>query len=647
MDSDNLFDWEFYINKYEDLRIAGINNSKKAWRHYNKFGKKEGRVCYFEPEVIEPEVQQLVKNKVLIIYVYYERKNEQKNQTNLAFFIKHGLNKLNWSNNLDITTLIVINDHQCEVIIPSNIFVLKEDNCSDYEGLYNGIKYMETKSGLNYEYLCLMNASTCGPFMEASPTNHWLFPFINKMNLTNSIACSPIINNWPISTNHPGLALSCHFILIKINSIILNLLMTKKQNINGYTNTFLGKKIDKLDAIFTGEMGLSKMLLSNNYNICSLYYDNNNIPTHVDNISRVEFLNSDKLKNTIFIKNIWRLKQNIYACFPVLYEYCSDFINKSLKQKKIKYVYDYNLLKVDQKCKFIIPGCVQNINTWNSKEEYYNKYGYAEEYILFPLKTISNGGVVIYTHYHPDNIVMDYVLESIKILMYLGYDIIFFTSSDNLNVDLPFKINYVKNQGIGTDWRMLLEGLNIIKKLNFKWVLFVNDSLLLGINGIDNMKKNIQNMRNSGCDFWGQWETNHVNLHLIGTPIEFKIKLIGEVIDFINLTLPICITEMDYVIKLEIGFTQHFKKYKKNSLLNDINFEMGVHGFFEPQTLKQWINKPETFAIKWKYCISYLNADVVSPEFNYLTRYLHYGPYGTISKGELYNIYPKSIDFKF
>jgi hypothetical protein len=72
---------------------------------------------------------------------------------------------------------------------------------------------------------------------------------------------------------------------------------------------------------------------------------------------------------------------------------------------------------------------------------------------------------------------------------------------------------------------------------------------------------------------------------------------------------------------------------------------MGKNGFLEPETMVQWINHPDTFAIKWKYCISYLNKDIVSPEFNYLTRFLYYGPYGTISKGELCGAFPKSLGF--
>jgi hypothetical protein len=64
-----------------------------------------------------------------------------------------------------------------------------------------------------------------------------------------------------------------------------------------------------------------------------------------------------------------------------------------------------------------------------------------------------------------------------------------------------------------------------------------------------------------------------------------------------------------------------------------------------PYLIKQWINNKMAFAIKWKYCISYLNNKLVSNEFNYLTRFLHYGPYGFISKGEKIGAFPRSLDF--
>jgi len=37
------FHWKYYINKYEDLRKAGIKTEKTAWNHYKNFGKRELR----------------------------------------------------------------------------------------------------------------------------------------------------------------------------------------------------------------------------------------------------------------------------------------------------------------------------------------------------------------------------------------------------------------------------------------------------------------------------------------------------------------------------------------------------------------------------------------------------------------------------
>jgi len=39
----NSFDWVQYIENYEDLKKAGINNERLAIKHYSRFGKNEGR----------------------------------------------------------------------------------------------------------------------------------------------------------------------------------------------------------------------------------------------------------------------------------------------------------------------------------------------------------------------------------------------------------------------------------------------------------------------------------------------------------------------------------------------------------------------------------------------------------------------------
>ena len=105
------------------------------------------------------ELPDIKKSKIGIIYVYYERKNEQKNQTNLSFFIKYALANNTWLN-MDIETLFIINGHICEVFIPTKptINILKQDNCSDFEGYLNGIHFFEKKYNKNiwehFDYLC-------------------------------------------------------------------------------------------------------------------------------------------------------------------------------------------------------------------------------------------------------------------------------------------------------------------------------------------------------------------------------------------------------------------------------------------------------------------------------------------------------------
>ncbi len=43
MDSIKYFDWEFYINYYQDLKNAGINTKELALRHWQRYGEREGR----------------------------------------------------------------------------------------------------------------------------------------------------------------------------------------------------------------------------------------------------------------------------------------------------------------------------------------------------------------------------------------------------------------------------------------------------------------------------------------------------------------------------------------------------------------------------------------------------------------------------
>jgi hypothetical protein len=45
----NTFDWQFYLDKYHDLRKNGVQTKEEAKQHWITFGEKEGRVCLNDP----------------------------------------------------------------------------------------------------------------------------------------------------------------------------------------------------------------------------------------------------------------------------------------------------------------------------------------------------------------------------------------------------------------------------------------------------------------------------------------------------------------------------------------------------------------------------------------------------------------------
>ena len=635
------FNWEQYLLNYPQLVLAGVDTHEKALFHWNNHGIYEGKTDF-----------NVNLKKVCIIYCYYERKNEQKNQTNLSFFIKYGLDKSRWKD-MDITTLFVINGYDCEVLIPrqENIYVLKEENCSDWQGWGNGIKYMENIFGKQiyrqFSHLCLINCSAVGPIYEDSLDIHWLDPFLNKLEQENAVICSPCINFFDnYSPGGTGPRVVPIMSLIKLDKKIMDLLTTVPiKNVadtsinNDYPvqyNTILGKKQDKTDACLTGEYGLSRILLDNGYKISCLIYDNINYSdttiwgNYSCRVDRHQNFTIDFFIKSIFIKNYWRMNNNLRDGLPICYNETMAFINKKLNTSNIFYGkvidYDYHLLDINNQGE-----CLDSIK-WNNKMEFYFTSGYCEEFILWPAQKQNNEACVIYAHYDSDNIIKDYVIQSLKILIILGYDIVFCTSCNGKikNVDLPFEITYYTNKGAGTDWYMWLDKLNVCYL--YKRVLLVNDSLLLGINGIDKMKNSIEKMRSMDLDVWGHWDSTEINYHFVGTPIEIKNNVIIPLINFISETLPKCNNKMDYIHVLETQLIKHLKLHEfkmdvviKEEYISENDIIRAVCPSHNPRYLERWINLDDAFAIKWKYVLPHLKGKNTSPEFNYLLRYLNTG----------------------
>lgn len=48
-----LFDWKYYVNKYDDLKESGITNYKRAYAHWEKRGKQENRYPNRQFEILD------------------------------------------------------------------------------------------------------------------------------------------------------------------------------------------------------------------------------------------------------------------------------------------------------------------------------------------------------------------------------------------------------------------------------------------------------------------------------------------------------------------------------------------------------------------------------------------------------------------
>lgn len=627
------------------------------------------------------------KYKFLVIYVYYEIPDHQKNQTNLSFFIRHGLDKKRWKN-IDMECLFIINGHVCEVIIPNEdfFFILKEDNCTDWEGYLNGINFIKNKFNIScpsqrYDFIFFMNCSIIGPTIPSNKEYHWLEPYLNKIINEKSVICGNIVHNLPeTDLGGPGIVISCYNFLLKINNEIIKILTTELiSNKNEKSsvkfpveyNTVFGPKKSKTDAILTGEFGLSRILLKNKYSLSSLFFEPYNYQKGINKTTNINYIDRyggrlmeypDDLENInlpvldmIFYKNIWRW-ENTRASLPVEYDQCIDLLNsycnfvipsmgrKNIYQDKeeiIEYEINYPLLACSDKgITTADPKC-----DWNNKKEFYNIHGYAEEIMTFPYIIENNKALAIYHHYDSDNIIRDYVIQGIKCLMLSGYDIIFYTSSSTINniTSFPFKINFYPNHGAGTDFICYYDVLssNIEEfKSKYEWIFLTNDSVAFPICSIDNFKRIIQEQR-IRSDFWGHWSSRDLQRHLIGTLIEFSKKTLDFLLSFLKSKLLNASGQIDltkdkkyFIRQIEVKILDHLCNngfivsaaipYEKFSYI-------GHKTPVFPKNIYKWINDSNAFAIKWKYMCNYINLNHINnPYLNYLLRYIHFGPNGLI-----------------
>jgi hypothetical protein len=662
------FDYNYIINKYHEYGTI-----RELYNKYEKvdikMGENNGNIEHsFERIVLNccDRYKVLAPPRISIIYVYYERKNEQKNQTNLAYFIKYGLDKSRWRD-MDITTLIIINGHQCEVMIPErdDIIVWKRDYQGEYDiGSYRlGIEYLEklynNKIYNIFNYLFIINAGTTGPIYNEGKNRHWLDPFLDKLGVEKSVICSPVINFLKDNdSGGPGPRCQTYCSLILLSKKIYNLLLfTKVSNKTNGTNNnediiphsdyVLKKHNLHYNIILIGEYGLTKVLLDNGYNISCLIYDNINYrdtriyKNYSERIDRYNNYQPQFFYKTIFIKNNWWVSDKIKDSQPVMYNDTILFINESLKFRniyeqfslqQIKFKMDYDSLNIPKVIKIENSSDETNKIKTSSKKEGYHTYGYSEEIIIWPKQYTDNHAVVIYCHYDKDNIVKDYVIHALKTLIILKYDIIFCTTSKSIdNVDLPFKVNYYKNKEslkAGNDLFMFYEILKDNNLKKYTWITFLNDSILLPIHGINNMRLTIEKYRRNN-DFWGLYLSNEGQIHLCSSHIEFNIRCINKLKVFLQEKLNRNFNNSREIINsVEIRIVNYLSSFGYNYgcvvSFKELNNPTNGHCIiFNPINIYKYIYRKEVFGIKWKYISNYLDFVKVDNNYlNYLMRFL-------------------------
>jgi hypothetical protein len=424
--------------------------------------------------------------KIVLIYHYQSKKNQQKNLTNLSFFIKYGLNKNYWRD-IDLTILLIINGDICDIILPerSDLIIWKNlKNMDDLTSYKEGIKFLENKFNNKlynlFNYLFFLNDKAFGPIKNKNKEEHWIDPFIKNLNDNNSIVCFP---NKEYEINYlPIFSQFCS--LIKIDRKIYNL------------------------------------FLSNN--LSKIFLKENKISSYILRDKTEDFFNKQ-----IFIINNWIINENSRNSYPIKFKECKEFYYDKLNLEEIRYSnlpFNYKNLQISENIYLKNNDEIRLVT--NSKLQAYNLFGKSEEYIVWNILPTNNQSIVIYNHLINENYIDDYILISLHCLINLKYDIIFNTISERIdNIDLPFAINYFEDKENINNY-MNFQTLKNISS-NYEWILLVNSDILLPIHNFENMKLTIEKYRKDN-DYYGLYG-NKGNLY--DGFIEYKNKCIPTLLN--------------------------------------------------------------------------------------------------------------------
>ena len=463
------FDIDYYLDNNPDIKISK-DNKFLAWQHYLYHGYYEGKTYnvshknnYLKHNKINKidkvdkvnkvnKVNNVNKNKYGIIYVYYNRPGEYKNELNMAFFIDQTIKKRNLEKD-STEFLFIINNNFTEIEIPqiNNVTVLKNNNCMDFEAYLTGINFYEKKYSKKinkiFSHVLFINCSCTGPFIKDN--SFWLQPFIDRFKDKKVATVTTILTSLKNLGNLSGAKTPGYFNFIKSDCIDLLIKPNNLFNNVNYSNTVFGRKKNKMDCILSGEHALSSVLIKNGHNIAGIvnkkldYRYQNNINTLNFSGDRYPIFNYN-IYNSIFVKNHWRIDNSARDSFPVKWTETKNEIEKLSNLKFIDYpnnCFDYNLLNINS-----TGDIIYNKTTWKSKIDFGSKFSDSELLVCFP---ISNCLTEVNYVLHDSNYVKNYVIESLKALLYINCRINFYTNlTKPFNFSIPNSIKVINNLDI-------------------------------------------------------------------------------------------------------------------------------------------------------------------------------------------------------
>lgn len=516
------FNWRFYLQFHHDLRPAGIRSRNQAISHFVNFGCKEFRKLH-QDDILHPDFK---KSRICVFYAYYERLFDRKNQTNIMFFISQTIQRQWELSPSELQFVFLINGTLgCSVYIPEqdNIIILNlPDINSDFHAYRIGIEYLqnlyvEKDLSNKFDYLIFMNCSCFGPVLDQNNSihqQHWIFPFYSKMTQDSAAACSPCISY--LEAGMPegiGPRMVSTFIMCAWTKHIQELLLDtpissideSSTNVHGFgnqSNTVIGPKRDKVDAILTGEYGFSRILLQYGYHLTCLLYD------HIIDFDDPQYYNLNNQRapdryhaffgenipfyKTVFIKNVWRCEgHSMYASLPVLYEECMHYMYNicnfgTIFQENDGIQWDYESLP---NCKR--KGCHswEKNHSWVTKQRYYELYGYAEETIIFPQHSLDKiEHVSFFFIENENNSIRTYLIEMIQTLIAMNYDIVL--NIPNKDHEIIFSSPHIKIWDRRTNANDFWEECK--KKFEqYRYQMFVTDHVIFPCHGFSHMKEQL------------------------------------------------------------------------------------------------------------------------------------------------------------